>query len=184
MDSSKLDSLQSTVLNNETVKYASFSASTCLKPPIPGRCFFIPRASLGECFCTGTIAHRNGGAHMRVGKHRGCVLWSPVHLLSCEVMWSADWWYRSKNGSYVYLHTSNFVWGLHHLLMRREDDKDEAYTSWDDASDLLWQCYWQCYAAMHIWQEKLAWFDMIWLWLASLNSKTEAWNTRFLPPEN
>ena len=64
--------------------YASFSASTFLKPPF-WKMFFIPRASLGECFCTGTIAHRNGGAHMRVGEtQRMCVLVTS----SVVIMWS------------------------------------------------------------------------------------------------
>lgn len=111
---------------------------------------------------------------VRVGHQFSC-----YHVKWCEVLMGHIG--QKKGFLRVFSHTSSFVWGLHHLLMRREDNEDEAYTSWDDVSDGLWQCYWQCYTAMHIWQEKLAWFDMI--CLASLNSKTEAWNARFLPPK-
>ena len=98
--------LQSTVLNNQNVKYVSFSASPCLIPPF------------WKMFD------------------------SPARFRECS---------RS---------TSNVVGGLKGLHVRREDSEDEAYTSWDDVSDGLWQCHWQCFAAMHIWQEKLAW--LIW----------------------
>lgn len=114
---------------------------------------------------------------VRVGHQFSC-----YHVKWCEVLIGHI---GQKKVSYVYFHThpasfeafTIFWWGGKIMKMK-------PCTSWDDGSDGLWQCYWQCYAAMHIWQEKLAWFDMIWLWLASLNSKTEAWNARFLPHEN
>ena len=180
----KLDSSIDCPKQWECGAYASFSASTFLKPPFLEDVFSFPcqpwrvllhwhhRPQKWRCphACWETTED------VRVGHQFSC-----YHVKWCEVLIGHIG--QKMVPMCICTHPTSFEaftifwWGGKIMKMK-------PCTSWDDGSDGLWQCYWQCYAAMHIWQEKLAWFDMIWLWLASLNSKTEAWNTRFLPPEN